>query len=273
MMTTLMTLLALTTTADAGRGGRGGGGGGGGGAPDLAVTLSAPASVGVGSAETLSVVVDNPSNQNADAVLLSIALPETATSPTVHVLGELSGIDGRCAVVGTTLECDLGRIRRGRSTTVQFDFAAPWARVPLDITAEAATAGETALADNIDGLTLDVVYVDQPIGAPAGVTNRHCTGQGLQAFYECTLSPSSITSHDILLEDDGSITFPPGISGYTGSWWQDTDDHLHFEYVQNLTTTRLIFDGNGVGGDCFEGVSTFPGTAYNAGYEVCFREL
>jgi hypothetical protein len=266
MMTALMTVLALTTTADARRGG-------GGGTADISVSLSAPASSDVYLADTISVVVDNPSNQNANSVQLTIELPETATSPTVYVLGDLSNIDSRCALVGTQLECSLGRIRKGRSTTVDFDFSAPWASVPLDIIAEASTSGETNLADNADGVTLDVIYVDQLIAGPAGVSNRHCTGQGLQGFYDCTTSPSSITGHDILLEDDGSITFPPGISGYTGSWSQDTDDHLHFEYVLNGTTTRLIFDGNGVGGDCFEGLTTFPGTPYNAGYEVCFREL
>ncbi|MCB9777667.1 MAG: hypothetical protein H6742_03810 [Alphaproteobacteria bacterium] len=266
MTTALIALLALSQTADAGRGGRGGG------APDLAVTVSAPALVDVYDAATLSVRVENHGSANADGVSLVIALPETATSPTVHVLGDLSAVDGRCVQVGTALECSLGRIRAGRSETVTFAYAAPWAGVALDIDAEATAPGEANAADNIDGVTLDVVYVDSPIDAPAGVTNRHCTGTGLQAFYECTLYPSSISTHDILLNADGSMGFPPGISGYTGSWWQDTDDHLHFEY-EALGMTRLVFDGNGVGGDCFEGLSEFPGTGYNAGYEVCFREL
>jgi hypothetical protein len=265
-MTTLMTLAVLSTTsAEAGRRG-------GGGSPDLQVTLSAPATVDVDTANTLSVLVDNNGNGNANNTTLVIQLPETATSPTVHVLGDLSNIDSRCVQVGTTLECALGRIKKGKSTTVDFDFAAPWADIVLDIDAIASTSGESNAADNSDGISLDVVYVDQLISGPAGVVNRHCTGSGLTAFYECELYPSSIAGHDILLESDGTITFAPGISGYTGTWWQDTDDHLHFEYEAG-GSTRVIFDGNGVGGDCFEGITDFPGTGYNAGYQVCFREL
>jgi hypothetical protein len=259
---TLMTLLAMTSTAEAGRGG----------APDLEVSLSAPTSVDVDTDSTFTVDVANTGSGNADDVELVILLPETATSPTVHVLGELGGVDGRCVQVDTTLECSLGRIRKGRSTSVSFDFAAPWAAVDLDIDVYATSSGETDLSDNDDGVTLDVIYVDQAISGPAGVSNRHCTGSGLTAFFECELYPSSISGHDILLEADGSITFGPGVSGYTGSWWQDTDDHLHFEYSSG-GSTRLIFDGNGVGGDTFEGIASFPGTGYNAGYEVYFREL
>ncbi len=263
MMTTLIAALALSTTAQAGRGG----------SPDLSVSVSAPASVDVADAARISVQVANNGRGDARDAALVIQLPETATSPTVHVMGDLSNIDSRCALVGTELQCALGRLRRGQSATVSVDFAAPWASVDLDIDAVASTTGEADASDNADGVTLSVAYIDQPITGPAGVTNRHCTGQGLQGFYECTLYPSSISTHDILLNADGSITFPPGITGFTGSWWQDTDDHLHFEYVQGGTTTRVVFDGNGVGGDCFEGVTTFPGSAYNAGYEVCFREL
>ncbi len=264
-MTPLMTLLALTSTAEAGRRG-------GGGAPDVQVSLVAPGAVDVDAVETFSVHVDNAGSANADDVALVVLLPETATSPTVHVLGDLSGLDSRCTQVGTTLECSLGTLKRGKGATVSFDFAAPWAEGDLNIDVYATTSGETNLSDNDDGVTLEVVYVDQPISGPAGVTNRHCTGTGLQAFYECELYPSSISSHDILLEADGSITFGPSVTGYTGAWWQDADDHLHFEYFEG-GSTRVIFDGNGVGGDTFEGIATFPGTGYNAGYEVYFREL
>jgi hypothetical protein len=265
MMSALLASLALSTTAHAGA--------------DLAVDVVVPGSVDVDVAEEIVVEVRNTGNRNADDVSVSILLPETATSPTVHVLGDLSGVDTRCSLADTELLCSLGRIRKGRSKTIRFDLAAPWAAVPLDIDAEASTtSSESNLSDNADVETLDVVYVDQPIAGPAGVTNRHCTGSGLTVFYECELYPSSISSHDILLESDGSITFAPGLpSGYTGSWWQDTDDHLHFEY-EFMGQTRLVFDGNGVGSDggaseCFEGISTFPGSTYNSAYQACFREL
>lgn len=259
-MTALTAALALTASAQA--------------AADLETSITLPALSDVYVEDENSVRVDNVGRHNASDVELRIQLPETATSPQVYVLGDLGAVDSRCAEVGTELVCDPGRIRRGRSKTVRFDFAMPWSVNDRYFDADATTSSsESNLGNNGDTGVASVAYVDQRIAAPAGVTNRHCTGQGLQGFYECTLYPSSISTHDILLEADGSITFPPGISGYTGSWWQDTPDHLHFEYVLNGTTTRLIFDGNGVGGDCFEGISTFPGTPYSAGYEVCFREL
>ena len=259
MMTALVAALALTAPASAGA--------------DLETTMTLPALADVYVDDEISVKVKNVGNRHASNVELRIQLPETATSPQVYVMGDLGVIDSKCTEVGTELVCDLRRVRKGKSKTIRFDFAMPWSDNDLVFDADASTtSSESNLSNNGDTDIAAVVYVDQLIDAPAGVSNRHCTGQGLQGFYECTLFPSSISGHDILLEDDGSITFPPGISGYTGTWWQDTDDHLHFEY-EALGMTRVVFDGNGVGGDCFEGVSTFPGTPYNAGYEVCFREL
>lgn len=265
MMTALFATLALSTTAQA--------------AADLETDVIVPGAVDVDIADEIRVKVRNTGNRNASNVSVSILLPETATSPTVHVLGDLSNIDSRCSLVGTELQCSLGRIKKGKAKTVRFDFAAPWADIPLDIDAEASTtSSESDLSDNADAETLSVVYVDQAISGPAGVVNRHCTGQGLQAFFECELYPSSISGHDILLESDGTITFAPGIpTSYSGVWWQDTDDHLHFEYYLN-GNLRLEFDGNGTGSDggasdCFEGISTFPGSPYSAAYEVCYREL
>lgn len=260
MLTTALALVTLAIpTADAAR------------RADLETTVALPAAVDVDVADTVEVFVDNIGRRNAQNVTLIIALPETATSPTVHVLGDVSAIDSRCTAVDTELHCSLGRIRRGRGTSVTFDFAAPWASIDLEILADAETTSrEDDLLNNEDWDALAVEYVDTVITGPNGVLNRHCTGQGLQAFYECRLYPSSISGHDILLEDDGTITFAPGISGYTGTWWQDTDDHLHFEY-ESGGQTRLVFDGNGVGGRCFEGTSDFPGTGWNAGYEVCLK--
>ena len=260
MLTTLLSLLTLATpSADAAR------------RADLETTVLLPAVVDVDVADTIEVLVDNVGRRTAADVTLIIALPETATSPTVHVLGDVSALDARCSEVGTELHCDLGRLRSGRSATVAFDFAAPWASIDLEIYADAETSSrEDDLNNNEDWDLLGVEYVDTVITGPNGALNRHCTGSGLQAFYECRLYPSSISGHDILLEANGTITFPPGVTGYTGTWTQDTDDHLHFEYGA-YGQTRLVFDGNGVGGRCFEGVSTFPGTGYNAGYEVCLK--
>ena len=102
------------------------------------------------------------------------------------------------------------------------------------------------------------------------MTNQHCTGTGLVAFYTCTLFPSSLSGHAATLEADGTISFPAYPSGYSGSWGQDSDDHLWMEYTYNGGVVAS-FEGNGVdaAAECFEGLTTFPGSSYVSPYEVC----
>lgn len=85
---------------------------------------------------------------------------------------------------------------------------------------------------------------------------------------ECTLFPSSNSSHGITLENDCSITFDTAPLGYTGTGSQVLDDRLQLAYYNpgNLT---VAFHGYGVGDSCFEGLALFPGSSYNAAYEVC----
>ena len=100
----------------------------------------------------------------------------------------------------------------------------------------------------------------------ADATNMHCTGTGLAAFYECTLFPSSISSHPITFQSGNSIDL--GVAGYSGYWTQPTTDSLYFEYYYG-TDTVAVFYGEGVSGSCFEGLTTFPGSGWVAPYEVC----
>ncbi len=228
-------LLALALTAQdasAGRGGRGGGGA----SADLETTLSLPAAFDVDVSDTVSVTVENVGNGSANSVVVDIDLPETNTSPTVHVMG---------------------------------DIALPQSAGSLDFSATASTTStDSNASNNADDDSAVVLYPDLAITSQAFIINRHCTGQGLEAFYECELYPSSISSHEIILETDGSITFSQ--AGYSGAWGQDTDDHLWFEYYY-AGMVRLTFEGNAVDGDCFEGLTDFPGTSYVAPYEVCIK--
>lgn len=235
---------------------------------DLETSLSVPV-FDVDQADTVEVTVENIGRRNAQNVVIDIALPETNTSPTVHVMGGLSNIDTQCTQVDTMLTCSVGRIRRGRSETVSFDFAPPQSAGDLVFDAEAGTTSTDADDTNdFDTDTAVVLYPDLAITSQALIVNRHCTGTGLEAFYECELYPSSISSHEIILETDGSITFSVG--GYTGAWGQDTDDSLWFEYTYG-TTVRASFEGNAVDGSCFEGLTDFPGTGYVAPYQVCIK--
>ena len=252
----LATLFALTFSASAAS------------QADLSVSISAP-SPEVEAEATYSVTVANVGNRSASDVVLTIQLPETNTSPTVYLMGVLGAYDGSCARSGTALVCNLGRIRNGRSSTVSFDLALPWSNDPLVIDASATTSStESSTANNDDSAVVSLSYVDVVIVGPQDVTNRHCTGTGLAAFYECTLFPSSISTHDATLNADGSISFI--YPGYGGSWYQSSDDHLHMTYTYG-TDIVAEFEGNGVDSSCFEGLTTFPGSTYVSPYEVCLN--
>lgn len=264
----LLALFAFSPTADAGRGNGGGGGGG----ADIETTLSMPASSDVYVDDSYSVTVANVGSGNADGVQLTIQLPETNTSPTVHTMGEVSNIDSRCSLSGTQLDCSLGRIRKGRSATVSFDMYLPQSAGSLDFSATATTtSSESATGNNSDSGSAVVIYEDIPLSGQYFVTNSHCTGQGLEAFYECTLYPSSISGHTVTYEADGTISFTQ--AGYTGAWGQTADDQLWFEYYDGTGNLVADFEGNGVDASavCFEGLTVFPNSAWVAPYEVCLQ--
>jgi uncharacterized repeat protein (TIGR01451 family) len=97
---------------------------------NIETTLTVPASVQPHANLSYSVNVANSGRQDANNVELTIQLPETNTSPTVHVMGVLSNVDSACTQVGTTLECSLGKIRKGRSASVGFTLAVPNSSAP-----------------------------------------------------------------------------------------------------------------------------------------------
>lgn len=238
-------------------------------AADLAVSLPAPAPAHVYESATYEVEVANVGNRNADDVTLTIALPETHTSPQVYVMGELGSIDGRCTQSGTELVCDLGRIRKNRSTTVSFDLELPQADEVLEIVADASTSSsESNLANNEASLAPSLLSYSTTVSAGDVAQVEHCTGQGLTSFYECVLSPSSISSHIVEL-GSGTLSFPGQDPGYGGTWSQPSADQLSMTYTYNGSPVAQ-FDGWGTSPGCFEGITTFPGSAWVSPYEVCF---
>ena len=238
---------------------------------DLVTTFAAPTGSPVGVDDTWSVTVANTGNRDAYGVTLDIQLPETHTSPTVHVMGDLGAMSSACVQSGTTLSCDLGRIRRARSATVSFDTALPWSAAPLDFAASAATTtAESDLSDNDDSATADLAYEDLVIAGPAAATVEHCTGTGLTAYFECELYPSSISIHEQVFDAGGTLSFPLYGPDYGGAWDQDDgDDSLYFE-ITELGTVIAVFEGNAVDGACFEGLTHFiPDGGYVSPYRVC----
>ena len=200
--------------------------------PDVQVSISAPASTQVYDPARYSIRVDNSGNKDASGVEVTIGLPETNTSPTVHVKGIVGRLHRKCSLQGTSVVCDFGKVRQGRSKTLWFEIALPTSSVPMQIDANVTT---TTLEDN--------------------TANN---------------SASHVSSHDITLNADHPISFANGLPGYTGVWQQVLDDRLALAYSFN---GQLVagFHGYGVGGDCFEGITLFPGSSYNSAYSVCLQ--
>jgi len=238
--------------------------------PNVGVSITAPTAVHVDEYGHYTVTVSNTGNRNAGGVVLTIQLPVTHTSPTVHVLGTLGARDGRCTLAGTKLTCGLGTIARfGGSTPVGFDLRLPYSAAPLVISATATTTTlpETNPANNSLAYTAVPLTYPTAVAGPIDAVNRSCTGQGLTSFFECELFPSSIQGFDSTLEADGSVTIPEAPDA-TGAWAFTSPDRLVISYSDAGGPIGTL-DARSVGGDCFEGPMTFTSGPWVAIYEVC----
>lgn len=238
---------------------------------DLSVRHASP-SVRYGEVGRHVVTVRNAGPKSASGVTLNVKLPRTGTSPQVYVLGELGARDGRCTVSGTELNCALGTLGKGASTSAWFDFTQVYSTRALTIVDKASASVADANPAN-DSVTVTLAASTYPVAVvpAAPATNAHCTGGAtLSSFYECELFPSSIAVHDTVFEAGGAISFP-GITGaYTGEWSQPAADRLHFRYFDGGSLVAT-FDGVGVDPACFEGVTVFEGSTYVAPYRVCLE--
>lgn len=239
-------------------------------APDLAVDIPSTAATHVYSSASYSVEVSNVGNRRASNATLTIDLPATNTSPVVHVMGEVDAIDSRCTLTGTQLQCNLGKIRKNRSKTVTFDLELPEASAPLAITATVSAQGDGNASNDTDSYTPTLLNYATVIADGDTSAVNHCTGQGLTSFFECALYPSSISSHLIEFNGDGSLDFPNASPDYTGEWEQASTDTLSMTYFFQGSPVAE-FEGYGTSPGCFEGVTTFPqsSSGYVSPYEVC----
>jgi uncharacterized repeat protein (TIGR01451 family) len=241
-------------------------------ASDLTTTILPPAPTKyVYESGTYTVRVNNIGNQTAQNVTVTIDLPETNTSPTVHIMGILGTKSATCTTVGTQLRCTLGSIQRNKNKTVFFNIAFPENEGALVIDATSATTSvENSTANNGASHTAALLNYAVPVTAPQAMLNTHCTGTDLTSFYECVVSPGSTMNHEIVLLPGGGIDFPgqtPGV--YTGAWSQNSSQELSFMYFE-FGTPIMSFQGYGVDGGCFEGITQFfPSSPYVAPYEVC----
>jgi len=239
-------------------------------AADLKVSIPAPAAQYVYSPTSYSIRVQNIGNAKANNVALTVTLPLTHTSPSVYVMGTLSAIDTRCAVSSNKLVCQLGTISNSKETSVTFKLAMPEANEVLKVSAAATTTSSETVTSNNSATNLPT-QLNYAVTIPGGsyVTNRHCTGTNLTSFFECELFPSSISSHDTILNANGTVTVVADPVNYTGTWSQPSPNQLNFQYFEN---GNLVVDFKGYGSTttCFEGITLFPNSPnYVSPYKVC----
>lgn len=240
-------------------------------AADIRVTLPAPAPAYVYSTSEFDVTVSNIGNRSANNVVVTIDLPATNTSPQVYVMGTLGPLDPRCTRSGTVLTCNLGTVARNTTTVIGVDIALPQADEVLEIAASATTSSvENSLANNSAIAAANLLNYAVTVSPGDVGHNEHCTGQNLTSFFECLLFPSSLSSHDIEFLAGGLIAIP-GEPAYTGTWSQPNGDTRVLEVTYEEIGVGVVaeFVGYGTNGSCFEGITTFPGSAYVSPYEVC----
>lgn len=253
----LVSMLALSTSAFA--------------AADLKVTNTpAAATTMVYDTGRWTVQVQNIGNKNASSVTLNIQLPETHTSPQVYVMGVTGAKSAACTQTGTDLNCNLGTINRSTSKSVYFDIDLPESAAALTVVSTATTTSvENSYTNNVDTDNATLTYYTPTLTAfPTTAYIDHCTGTGLTAYYECSLFPSSISSHEHVFESGGTISFSSAYpAGYAGTW-SVSGEYLYFEYTY-LGLTEATFVGRGVSANCWEGLTDF-GSTYVSPYSVCF---
>lgn len=237
-------------------------------APDLTTRIAAPAATPVYDTARYTVTVTNGGQHTANNVVVAIQLPETNTSPQVHVMGILGARSASCAQSGTTLNCAVGSLAKRKSASVWFDVAVPWSAAPVDFSATATTTtAESNTGNNGSSATASITYEVVAIAAPAPATATLCTGTGLTAFYECSLYPSSLSSYALTFEDGNALSIA-GEPDYAGTWAVNGTE-LAFDLTW-LGDVVASFQGDGVSPDCFEGLTTFPGSPGEVSpYEIC----
>jgi uncharacterized repeat protein (TIGR01451 family) len=243
--------------------------------PDLQVQMQGPTAAMVRSPYLYTVNVKNTGKTNAANVTVVVDFPLTNTSPTVYILGNLSGINTGCQVVSRKLNCNLGTINKNKTKSFTFNFTYPVTTKPLELkaTASTTTPGEVNLVNNQFTLTQPVSYATNQLTS-ATVLVSLCTGTNLTSYFECELFPSSIQSFTMTLNSDSTITIP-NYAGYTGNWDQLTSPQnqtLHFTVTETSTGDIAEFNGFAISGTCFEGLTTFtPNNGYISPYKVCVQ--
>lgn len=247
--------------------------------PNLSVSVTPPAATNVYAAGRYNLTVANVGNRDALNVRVVINLPSSLTSPNVSVMGTLGARSAGCNVAGLVMTCDIVKIRAGRNAPLFFDVTFPLTTSSLAMPVTASSnpidlnpANNTAtITPNLRTFATDIQAAIANNGGPLTADIDHCTGRDLVSFFQCVISPSSISSHQHVFNADNTISF--AFPGYSGVWSQNPAlNQLTFSYYEG-PDLALDFVGYGVDGtNCFEGITNFyPASVYNSAYSVCLQ--
>ncbi len=243
---------------------------------DMRVQLQAPASVNISTATTYTVTVKNLGPNTAQNVRFTVEFPLTNTSPTVAILGTVSGFNtSKCSVVSHKLSCTVGQLKNNKSATLTYQYTAPVSTKTLTMKAVVTSdTADTVSGNNESSVVPNLVYPARPLTS-ANMLNSHCTGTNLTSYFECLLFPSSIATHNTTFNIDNTISFTE--PGYTGTWSQNAaKTSLRFEYFEPTgsgSTKVAEFNGWAINGaNCFDGMTNFfPTSTYVSPYRVCVQ--
>ena len=238
---------------------------------DIKINVTPPVNELVNVSNPYSFKASNTGNRDAASVKLEVNLPLTNTSPQKYVLGTLSVSDSRCVVSLGKITCNLGTLRRDKSTIVNFSYSVPVSNRNLIITGKlSTTSADSNPSNNELNYSINEKYHFSHITGPANISNSHCTGSNLSSYFECELFPSSISQHNAIFNADGTLSFPNEPT-YYGNWQQSADDQLTFQYYEvGIINPIATFSGFGSEPGCFDGITNFPGSTYLSPYHVCF---
>jgi hypothetical protein len=240
---------------------------------DLAPIITTSGSTLVGTPTHYDVRIQNTGNRTSNNTTISIQLPKTNTSPTTFVMGTLGPVPTGCTKTGTRLLCSIptGVPRNSVSAPIGFDLTLPYSANPISLRVDVDANNETNYANNnTSSIATQTYQIVTPPTNDFAVTNRHCTGTNLSSYFECIVSPGSVSSHPATFLATGAIDL--GSPDYGGSWVVN-GTQLTFSYTE-LGQPFGSFVGQGVsvgaaGQNCWDGRLT-TGSSSTVIYRVCF---
>jgi hypothetical protein len=253
-------------------------------AGNLTTSITAPSSHTVYTSANYTLTLANVGNKSMYNTYAYLDLPQTHTSPGVYVMGTVGTLPTGCSRTNARITCVGGTVTKYASKSWTIPLTFPEAAETLTLNSSLSTSSTQVTTDDTSSRVAPMANVNVSfpnlVGDVFDLNNDHCTGTGLTSYYECTLFPSSITSHEATFEVTwtsgaavgGTVSFPTISADYGGTWESTTPDHLWFE-ITELGTPVADFEGYGTNnttGNCWEGITNFlPTSAYLSPYRVC----